>query len=51
MEIVRGFACQKDSIHGLGFRVEGYGLNLGWGGPIEHYIGFWGNLLRDTLQI
>ena len=33
-----------------------YRLNLGWGalcspGPIGDYIGFWGDLLRDILQI
>ena len=29
-----------------------YGLNLGWGGPIGDYIGFWGGtFLRDILQI
>ena len=28
-----------------------YGLNLGWGGPIGDYIRFWGDLLRDILQI
>ena len=28
-----------------------YGPNLGWGGPIGDYIGFWGGLLRDMLQI
>ena len=28
-----------------------YGLNLGWGGPIADYIGFWGDLLRGILQI
>ena len=28
-----------------------YGLNLGWGGPIGEYIRFWGDLLRDILQI
>ena len=28
-----------------------YGLNLGWGGPTADYIGFWGDLLRDILQI
>ena len=28
-----------------------YGLNLGWGGPTGDCIGFWGDLLRDILQI
>ena len=28
-----------------------YGLNLGWGGPMGDEIGFWGDLLRDMLQI
>ena len=28
-----------------------YGLNLGWGGPVGYCTGFWGDLLRDMLQI
>ena len=33
------------------FRDVSYGLNLGCGGPIGDYIGCWGDLLRDMLQI
>ena len=28
-----------------------FGLNLGWGGPMGDYMGFWGHRLRDILQI
>ena len=24
-----------------------YGLNLGWGGPIGDYIGFWGGSIKE----
>ena len=39
------FSVPKDLDH------MSYGLNLGWGGTIGDYTGFWGNLLRDMLQI
>ena len=28
-----------------------YGLNLGWGGPIGDYIGFWGYLFEGYIVI
>ena len=38
------------STGGKGGHVS-YRLNLGWGGPIGDYVGFWGDLLRDMLHM
>ena len=53
-----GSAHRPLSIQGLmlsRFRASGLGFELrtkfSLGGPIEDYIGFWGDLLRDILQI